>query len=349
MTPLTTTLDPKDDCPETFPVSTIPMFTPVNFDLAHATSNKLVDPAFNQMTSDGSSTTITNNVYYAFRTGATAGDLSLEVSNYQTTPEEIQECTIGSTGIEVTGVKLALYKVPSCPAPGAYPTPVAYRTFKADGTLPIISNLSANTSYLLVADGIQNTKAIFNVVFAGSVLPELSTDLSGEVVGTVNHLSWTTNPDFGVTTMILERSADNVEYTQLEEIPDDQHEEGEYSDESPLPGINYYRLRVENGSGIIQYSKTITLNVEEQGFSLKTYPNPASSWLYLEIVTEDPGEYGVTLHNAFGQKVLQKQFNVSGRKHVEPLYVAGLREGMYFITALGKDGKRIRAGAVKIK
>jgi hypothetical protein len=348
MTPLATLLDPKDDCPASFPTNTTPMFTTVNFDLAHATSNKLVDPAWNQVTADGSSTTITNNVYYAFRTGATTGDLSLEVLNYQTNPAEIQNCTIGSAGIDVTGVKISLYKVASCPAAGAFPTPVAYRTFKTNGVIPVISNLSANTSYLLVADGIQNTKAIFDLVFSGSALPVLSTDLTGEVVGNTNHLTWTTDPDFGVTTMILERSADNIEFTQLEEIPAEQQEQGEYSDKAPLPGINYYRLRVENESGVIQYSKVISLN-GKQGFSLKVYPNPASSWLYLEVVTEDLGKYGVTLHNAYGQKVYQKQFNVASRKHVEPIYVGGFKGGMYFITTIGKDGKRIRAGAVKVQ
>lgn len=348
MTPLATVLDPKDECPATFSTSTTPMFTTVNFDLAHSTSNKFTDPAYNQMTTDGTGANITNNAYYAFRTGTTSGDLSLEVLNYQTTPAEIKDCPIGATGIEVTGVKIAMYKVPSCPTGGAYPTPVAYRTFKANGVIAVVPNLSANTSYLLVADGIQNTKAIFDLVFSGSALPVLSTDLSGEVVGTTNHLSWSTNPDFGVTTMVLERSADGVAFSQLEEIPDGQQEEGEYSDKSPLPGINYYRLRIENGSGVVQYSKVVSLN-GQQGFSLKVYPNPASSWLKLEIVTEDLGEYGVTLHNVFGQKVYQKQFNVSARKYVELIYVASLRPGMYFITAFGKDGKRIRAGTVKLQ
>ena len=348
MMPLTPVLEVKDECPDTFPQTATPVFTSVNFDLVHATSNKLVDPAYNQMTTNGAGVNITNNAYYPIRTGPSGGDLSIEVQNYITSPGEIADCSIGSTGIDVTGVRVALYRVASCPDARNYPTPVAYRTFAGNGVVQAIPNLTPNTSYLMVVDGIQNTKAVFDMVLAGEALPSLSTDLTGEVIGDHHHLTWTTDPDFEATSMILERSADGVTFKQLEEITGDQLENGEYSDVSPLPGVNYYRLRVQNSSGMIEYSRVVSLS-GIQPFTLKLYPNPATSWIYVEISSDNPGTYGISLHNVYGQRVVQRQVNVVSKKHVEPIYVGGLSEGMYFISAYGKDGKRIKGGAVKVQ
>lgn len=348
MSPLATILEAKDECPATFPVSTTPMFTTVNFDLSHATSNKFVDPAFNQMTVDGTGANITNTAYYVFRTGSSGGDLSLEILNYSTVPVEVKDCPIGGTGIQVTGVKLAVYAVPACPTGGAYPTPIAYRTFSASGIVPAISGLTGNSTYLLVVDGIQNTKAVFDMVFSGSALPVLSANLTGEVVGSSNHLSWTTDPDFGATEMILERSVDGETFNDLIQVPDGQLIDGEYLDESPLPGDNFYRLWVKNTNGVIQYSKIVKLNSNE-GFSLSLYPNPASQELNIKIISEEPGKYGISIFNVYGQKVYRKDVNVTSRIHVETVEVTGFKVGMYLVAVYNKDNKRITAGTIKFR
>jgi hypothetical protein len=349
MVPVATILESKDECPSTFPINTTPMFTTVTFDLAHATSNKLVDPAFTQMKLDGTGTSITNTAYYAFKTNDTGGDLSLEVLNYSTSPVQIAACTPGSFGVPVTGVKVSLYKVPSCPAGGAYPTPVAYNTFQANGVIPAVSGLSANSSYLLVMDGVQNTKAIFDIIFSGSALPMLSTELSGVIDGDHNVLTWTTDPSFGVSTMILERSDNGVDFVPLTEIiGKPQQESGQYIDMSPFPGPNYYRLKVTNVNASIQYSKVVMLNRGE-GFTLNVYPNPAGPVLNIEILNNLPGEYGVTIHNSFGQLVVSRKFNVVSRKHIETINIANLLRGVYYVAAYGKDGKRIKAATIKLK
>lgn len=347
MTPLTVTLEPKDDCPAEFPVSATPEFTTVNFDLIHSTSNKFVDPAYDQMITDGTGTNITNNAYYAFRTDQSGGELSLEIKNYSTNPLTIEDCPTGQTGIAVTGVKLALYKVNGCPNGGEYPTPIATRTFSSAANLTAITGLTGNSTYLLVVDGIQNTKAIFDIVFSGNALPVLSTNLVGEVKGNTNHLSWTTDPAFNVVKLIIERGNDGLTFTELEEIFGAQQQSGEYDDLSPLPGINYYRLRIENASGIIQYSQILMINRANE-FAMNVYPHPTRSNLNVQILSSEPGPYALLIHNAHGQKVFQKQINVVSRNHVENLYVGGLPQGVYFITAISKSGKKLKAGMIRV-
>ncbi|MBL7698066.1 MAG: T9SS type A sorting domain-containing protein [Chitinophagaceae bacterium] len=350
MAPIEPVVEAKDDCPATFPISTIPTATVVNFDLAHATSNKFSDPAFNQWKTDGTGSNVTNTAFYAFKTNQTGGNLTLEVMNYITTPAAIADCPLGSTGVPPKGVKISLYKVNSCPTGGSFPTPINYQLFNSDGELPVINGLAASSTYLVAVDGIQNTKAIFDLKFTGTALPVQSTELTGLVVGAYNELRWVTDPTFDVFSMVLERSEDGVSFQEIKEILDQQQQQmGQYSDLNPLPGLNYYRLRVENSSGLIQYSDVVTLNRSENEFVMKISPNPAISVINIEILNNDFGPYGATIYNALGQQVLVRKFNVSTRRHVETLRVRNLLRGMYFVVVFGKNGEKVKSATVKLK
>ena len=151
----------NDECPVTFPSTSTPDGTVVNFDLIHATSNKFKDPQFDDITCNNSGSSITNNAWYAFKTSALSnGTLTLSVSGYTTTPAELTACT-------GQGIAMALYDVSTCPAGQQFPAPIACRTFNADGSIADITGLQPNHTYLFYFDGIRNTKAAFNISFNG--------------------------------------------------------------------------------------------------------------------------------------------------------------------------------------
>ena len=350
MTPVETILEAKDECPTTFPVSTMPMFTKINFDLAHATSNKLVDPAFNQRKKDGTGANVTNTAFYAFKTNETGGNLNMEVMDYTTSPVAIAACEVGGTGVQVTGVKISIYKVSSCPNGGSFPVPIDYQTFKANGTLTEVSGLTANSTYLVAVDGIQNTKAVFNIEFTGSALPVQSTELNGAIVGDHNELTWSTDPSFDVSEMVLERSEDGVNYEEIHQILSDEEQlSGQYSDIDPLPGANYYRMRVQSSGGSIQYSEVVTLNRNDNGgVTVRLATNSSYSQITVEIIstTNDAyGTYGASIVNSLGQQVLAEKYNVNTRNHQENIGIGNLAKGIYYIKVFGKNGEKIKAAA----
>ncbi|HUQ66777.1 MAG TPA: T9SS type A sorting domain-containing protein, partial [Flavitalea sp.] len=349
MSPLQTIVEAKDDCPASFPVSSMPTFTKINFDLAHATSNKLVDPAYNQWKKDGTGTNVTNTAFYAFKTNATGGTLVMEVMNYTTSPAAVAACDYGSTGVLPTGVKVSTYKVPSCPAGGSFPVPIDYQTFKTDGMLTTVPALSANSTYLIAVDGIQNTKAIFDIEFTGTALPLQSTELNGAIVGDHNELTWTTNPAVVVSQMVLERSEDGINFQEIQQIVGtDEQQSGQYSDVDPLPGNNYYRMRVESPSGTIQYSEVVTLNRSDNGgFTIDLVTNASFSQLKVIIQNshDEFGTYGALIVNSLGQQVLSQTFTVSTRTHEQNLQIAKLASGIYYIKVFGNNGEKIKAAA----
>ena len=156
MVPLPALNIAEDECPSNFPSSSIADNTIVSFDLVHATSNKLKDPSFKQVTCTGTGTTVTNNLYYAFSTGSKS-EVTLDISSYTTVPAELASC--GGQGI-----RMALYDVETCPQAQTYPTPVICGTFNSNTTIKL-DQLEQNHKYLLYFDGIRNTKASFYATF----------------------------------------------------------------------------------------------------------------------------------------------------------------------------------------
>ena len=57
-----------------------------------------------------------------------------------------------------------------------------------------------------------------------------------------------------------------------------------YWDEAPVPGINYYRLKMIDAAGAFTYSEIVTATVIPNGiFSMQAYPNPVTSLLTINI------------------------------------------------------------------
>jgi hypothetical protein len=166
MTPLTnTTVIGNDNCPLTFPSNETPDGTVINFDLFHATSNKLSDPQFTAINcGEVNGEFVTNNAFYAIKTSSVSKTLKVAIANYKTTPVDQKSCP-------EQGVRLAVYDVSTCPEGQNYPDPIACRIFYGDTILPIITNLQSNHNYLLYFDGLRNTKANFDAVINGDATP----------------------------------------------------------------------------------------------------------------------------------------------------------------------------------
>ncbi len=67
MQPLNAITISNDDCPANFPSAALATGTTINFDLAHATSNKFSDPQYTDVNCQNKGTFVTNNAFYAFK------------------------------------------------------------------------------------------------------------------------------------------------------------------------------------------------------------------------------------------------------------------------------------------
>lgn len=313
----------------------------------HATSNKYDDPQYTALNCSGTGTGVTNTAFYAFKTN-TAGSLILSVSGYGTTPAAEASCTPTAGYTVAAGVEIAIYAVSSCPAGQSFPAPIACRTFNGNGVISSVSGLSGNTTYLLVADGIENTKASFNLMFGGSVLPVKFESFTGAAMPGFNQLKWIVEFSSIMKKIFLEKSDNGTNFTSIKEIDSFSiSSTNQYNDNNPFTGNNYYRLVIENSDGSKEYSNIILLTREEKFFA-SIYPNPTTSVINVEINTAEMGKYSFDVYNTIGQLVLHQNQDIALKNQVITLPAQKLGKGNYFVRVLNDRNEVVKNLAVII-
>jgi len=326
MTPLVALTESMDECPASFPVTAFTSPSVLAVDLVHATSNKNVDPQYTMITCDGTGTNVTNNAYYAFRTNSTGGTLSLNVDTYGTIPAAQAACS-------GAGVRLSLYQVNSCPGGQAFPSPIACRTFNSTGTVTSISSLAGNTNYLLYMDGANNTKANFTITLSMGrpTIPVRFAEFSGFAATRQNNLKWKIENLDGVDAIELEGSSNGTSFVMLQRQSVNASMvslNGTYADVQPGP-VQYYRIKIINRSGSVEYSNILVLKQTQQSDMVVT-PNPVKDYMVVSFNKPVAGPVTFNLFDATG-KLVYKYANtyVAGNQSIQLRPGKDLPSGMY--------------------
>lgn len=334
MTQLTFTTIATDECPVTFPTTATPAGTVVNFDLVHATSNRSKDPKYTGVNCANTGTSVTNNTYFAFRTGSTSnGSLTISITGYTTTPSTLTSCS-------GQGIRIAVYDVSTCPAGQAFPAPIACRTFAADGPVTSITNLAANHTYLIYFDGIKNTKAVFNATFNGTALPVTISKFTGEFINGKNQLNIELLQAVNVKNISIEKSADGVHFTAIGDLPYTTSAllgKHTYLDAQPFAGNNYYRLNVINNDGSAEYSNIILLKNDAKRL-VYVYPNPVKDVLNISITATTSARYNCYLYDVSGRLLISKVYNVVEGRQTLQMPFGRMAKGAYTIKVVDADG-----------
>ncbi|MEN7548912.1 T9SS type A sorting domain-containing protein [Rapidithrix thailandica] len=156
--------------------------------------------------------------------------------------------------------------------------------------------------------------------------------------GTV-HIFWTTASETNNNAFVLERSPDGLNFMALHKQAGagTSHEEHHYSftDQAPLPGINYYRLRQRDFDGNTSVSPVIAVNHKTSTLKAKIFPNPLSSGNSLNIRLEVAvlqEEVQVFIFNSSGKRLFQKTYSPNNTPHLQiDLPSLKLDKGIYLL------------------
>lgn len=178
---------------------------------------------------------------------------------------------------------------------------------------------------------VQTTVPGFSNFFLHTGIYPLSIELRSIAavnIGQRNRIDWTTASEREGDHFTVERSADGSSFADLGTVAA-RGESGNYSyyDESPLNGVNYYRLKLTDVSGQYSYSRIVTAiagNTRE--IILSAYPNPASDMLSVEIAGNRGANGQVVLYDVSGKPVLSMP--VSNRTDIS---LKGLASGFYLL------------------
>lgn len=97
-------------------------------------------------------------------------------------------------------------------------------------------------------------------------------------------LEWQVAGEHQLKTYIVERSTDAIRFTALGSVAATGKNKYDFRDETPVQGVNYYRLKMEDADGSYVYSKTRALLFRETGAWLDVRPNPVNNQLQIIAV-----------------------------------------------------------------
>ncbi|MGB4844283.1 MAG: T9SS type A sorting domain-containing protein [Ferruginibacter sp.] len=150
-------------------------------------------------------------------------------------------------------------------------------------------------------------------------------------------------------TMILERSANGSNYTAINNITADAarcDQPFNYTDASPLPGYNYYRLKMIDADGKVSYSSVVILLNAVKGFEIISIaPNPVVDNIFkLNITSTHAGKMELSIFDMQGRIVNRQALQLTAGFSSLPVNVSGLSAGTYTLYGLidGDKSKVIR-------
>lgn len=114
-----------------------------------------------------------------------------------------------------------------------------------------------------------------------------------------------------------------------------------FTDEHPIPGHNYYRLRFVDVNGGENLSEVVDLYFDAlQGVQIVgLYPNPAREYVNLESFVARPGKYEISLCDLAGKVVVSGTYQLDAGINLQRFELDQVTAGMYVVRMKALDGK----------
>jgi hypothetical protein len=159
--------------------------------------------------------------------------------------------------------------------------------------------------------------------------------------GNKNFLGWKVDCATSVR-MNLERSTDANNFFGIKNIIADATQclqAFNYTDELPLAGINYYRLKMTDANDKISYSPPIVLLNNKSSFEINgLIPNVVSSHAVLNVTAAQNTIAGVVVTDVNGRTIQRYRYNLNTGTNRLELQLSNLTAGVYFLYVIDAEG-----------
>jgi hypothetical protein len=195
-------------------------------------------------------------------------------------------------------------------------------------SLSIVGNIAAFTVYAAKLPA-----GYYTIVWSTStILPVSLTSFTATRQANTGLLQWDVSNCCTGNSFNVQRAADATRFTTLANVAATANSAASnrysFTDYSPLPGNNYYRLEMASIDGTITYSPVCFIDFLQQRASAMTiYPSPFTGVLHIGGATAG-GNIIIRIINAAGQVVKTIQQPASGIINIR---VADLAKGLYIV------------------
>jgi hypothetical protein len=211
--------------------------------------------------------------------------------------------------------------------------------------VPSAVTAAAGVATLTVPASTFTSKRYFTLasVSINTLLPLDLKSFSGSCNNNAVQLKWATaQPAIGSIT--IERSTDRVSFVTAGVSSSNASGNYSWTDESPLPGTLYYRLKTTADNGSVLYSSAVTVvGCNKTHINLSTNPATGQSILTLQLPQNETAE--INLYDVMGRRFeapgLTGKRNLSKGFYNMPVHVPGNTAGIYFLSVNVNGDKQV--------
>lgn len=163
-------------------------------------------------------------------------------------------------------------------------------------------------------------------------------------------LNWQTANEVNNQFFTIERATDGLHFSTLSQVATkgngNQVQSYQFHDESPVHGMNYYRIKQTDVDGNFSYSQTV--EVAFLNTSVTVFPNPLRSHQELVVAfdLQNRDQIRLELTNALGQTLAHHAATYASGSHRYTFSFDQLGQGYYFLKIISQEGTQIRKIAV---
>ena len=167
-----------------------------------------------------------------------------------------------------------------------------------------------------------------------AVAPVTLLNFSVQRVGVINKITWSTSQEINSRYFIPERSKDGIHFTTVGQVAASGNSNRlinySFTDDRPVKGINYYRLRLVDLDNAAKYGPT--KSVRNEGVAdVAVYPNPVKEKMNIIINADQPEHGAISITDMSGKLVYNDLFNITAGYNDIFINTAAFAEGSYLL------------------
>jgi hypothetical protein len=149
-------------------------------------------------------------------------------------------------------------------------------------------------------------------------------------------LKWTVAPQSGIIEFVVQKSSDGITFTDIGTVEASPTATVyQFIDDNLLSGENYYRLRIPDSDGNMQYSPIRNILWDQNGFSIFIFPNPVKTGLL--YINTSVNCNSIQICDVSGRVI--KSIITSGLQNSVSL--GDLSKGIYLAIVITDSGKKV--------
>ena len=202
-----------------------------------------------------------------------------------------------------------------------------------------------------VISGVVNEFSPFSLGFGYfKILPITLLHFDGQLSNNTTVLNWTIANADEAGGFEVEHSTNGISFNKLAHITGNTNAAFQYRHNSPVAGINYYRLRMIDKAGAIQYSRTVAIAYGKAVtaiMGLQQNPVQGNSAI-LKLATEKPQSAQISLVDMAGRTVAQQSIQLNTGIQQYGINIQNLAPGTYRMLVFTNDGVKKVIPMVKL-